>query len=67
MSFGYKDVGTFASEQDAVRWARDNNIDLQDLKTSGTSDGTVRASVRNESASGQYQDRPGGRRDGFFD
>lgn len=66
MSFGYKDVGSFGSEDAAVRWARDNNIDLQDLKTSTGSDGSVRASVRNESASDQYQDRPGGRRNGFF-
>lgn len=66
MSFGYKDVGNFADDAAAERWARDNNIDLQDLKTTGAADGTVRAAVRDGATDGRFQDRAGQRRDGFF-
>lgn len=67
MSFNFKDVGSFSSDADAVRWARDNGIDPRDLRTSPDGpDGKVRAAVRDEANSGDWQDRPGSRRDGFF-
>ena len=68
MSFGYKPVGRFASEADAIRWARDNNIDPQDVVTSPDGpDGQVRASVRDDdNPKGDWRDRPNDRRDGFF-
>ena len=68
MAFDYDDKGDFPSERAAKDWALRNNVDLRDLHLRNNSDGSVNAGLRKSGSreSEDYDNRYGGRSDGFF-
>ncbi|PEQ10314.1 hypothetical protein B2G71_22920 [Novosphingobium sp. PC22D] len=67
MPFDYEDVGEFGSQGAAEDWAKRNGIDPRDLHFRKKGDG-VDVGIRKGSpnADRDYDDRHGGRRDGFW-
>ena len=68
MAYDYDDKGDFPSERSAKDWALRNNVDLRDLHFRNNGDGTVNVGLRKSGnrESEDYDNRHGGRRDGFF-
>ena len=67
MSFGYEDVGEMKDRHAAEDWAKRNNVDLRDLhvRQSGTG---VEVGIRKSRYDDKerYDNRHGGRQDGFW-
>lgn len=67
MSFQYEDVGEFGDRRAAEDWARRNNIDPRDLHIRDTARGVEVGVNKSAHDKGErYNDRHGGRKDGFF-
>ena len=67
MGFSYEDVGEFGDRRAAEDWARRNNIDPRDLHYRDTARGVevgLRKNTRNRDD--RFNDRYGGRKDGFW-
>lgn len=66
-NWDFQDMGDFGDDAAAERWAKRNNVDLRDIRTSRNGDGVrleIRRSALGDSAAGR-DDLRDGRRTGW--
>lgn len=66
--YSYRRLGTFDSESAVDLWARENRVDVRDVKTRKKSDGSIEAEVREDAYDASESDVFGGysRNTGFL-
>jgi hypothetical protein len=66
-NWSFRSIGSFKSERDVDQWARENGVDVRDIKTRRGRDGSVDADVRESAYDGSSNDIFGGydRKSGF--